>query len=236
MIESVAGSWRYDGIGWTRLPLVFAVFVSAGLHVLFLFGVNRKPAVARPPVAENVEIIQLTMPDLEEEKPDKVEELSEAADEPPSVAVPQLADVPSAVSVSAFVQPLQYTPDVSSNLSNAKVTQIPVNIGRGRGLANMGTIFEISQLDRVPSPIMQPAPVFPYALRQTVSEARVVVEFIVDSNGEVVGPSVISSTHPGFNDAAVAGVAKWKFRPGMKAGKRVNTRVRAPVNFYVQNE
>lgn len=236
MVQSVPGAWRYGGGGWTRLPMAVALFVSLGLHVLFLFGFNRKATVVRQQTTEEVTIVQMAMPDLEEEKPDKVEELSEAADEPPSVAVPQLADLPSAVSVSTFVQPLQYTQDVSSSLANAKVTQIPVNVGRGRNLANMGAIFEISQLDRVPTPIMQPAPVFPYALRQSVSEARVVVEFIVDSNGDVVAPSVVSTTHPGFNESALTGVAKWKFRPGMKAGKRVNTRVRAPVNFFVQDE
>lgn len=236
MIDAIPNSWRYEGAGWTRLPLVIAVLVSVGLHTLFLFGFNRKPAPAKLQAVEEVAVVQMTMPELEEEKSDKVEELSEAADEPPSVAVPQLADLPSAVSVSTFVQPLQYAPDVSASLANAKVTQIPVNVGRGRNLANLGAIFEISQLDRVPTPIMQPAPVFPYALRQSVSEARVVVEFIVDSNGDVVAPSVISSTHPGFNEPALAGVAKWKFRPGMKSGKRVNTRVRAPVNFFVANE
>ena len=153
-----------------------------------------------------------------------------------AVAVPQLADLPSSVSVSTFVQPLQYTPDINASLSNAKVAQIPVNIGRGRNLANMGQIFEISQLDRAPSPLMQPAPVFPYSLKSTISEARVVVEFIVDSNGEVVAPSVVSSTHEGFNENALVGVSKWKFKPGMKAGKRVNTRVRAPINFFVTDD
>jgi protein TonB len=230
------GRWRYDGIGWTRIPLVIAVFVSIGLHALFLFGFNTKPAPKRVVQAEQVEIIQMSMPDLEEEKTDQVEELTEAADEAPAVAVPQLADLPSSVAVATFVQPLQYTPDVSSSLAAAKATQIPVNIGRGRNLANMGTIFEISQLDRVPTPVMQPAPVFPHALKKDVTEARVVVEFIVDSNGDVVAPFVTSTTHSGFNDAAVIGVSKWKFRPGMKAGKRVNTRVRAPVNFFVQDE
>jgi protein TonB len=236
MIEEPTGKWRYDGVGWTRIPMVVAVFVSLALHGIFLFGFNRKPAPKHVAATQDVEIVQMTMPELEEEKSDQVEELTEAADEAPAVAVPQLADLPSSVAVATFVQPLQYTPDVSASLAAARTTQIPVNIGRSRNLQNMGTIFEISQLDRAPSPIMQPAPIFPYQLKKDVSEARVMVEFIVDSNGDVVAPFVTSTTHPGFNDNAVAGVAKWKFRPGMKAGKRVNTRVRVPVNFFVEED
>ena len=231
----IPGLWKYEGIGWSRLPFVIAVLLSIGMHVLFLFGFNEKKKVVKTVATEQVEMIQMSMPELEEEPTDKVEELSDAADEAPSVAVPQLADLPSAVSVTTFVQPLQFTPDVSANLSAAKVATIPVNVGR-RNLASMGKIFEISQLDRAPTPIMQPAPVFPYSLKQTVSEARVLVEFIVDSNGDVVAPFVVNTSHAGFNENAIIGVLKWKFRPGMKAGKRVNTRVRAPINFFVSED
>ncbi|MBA3848390.1 MAG: hypothetical protein C0502_00145 [Opitutus sp.] len=236
MIEGPPGKWRYYGIGWTRIPMVVAVFVSLALHGIFLFGFNRKPAPKHVADTQEVEIIQMTMPELEEEKSDQVEELTEAADEAPAVAVPQLADLPSSVAVATFVQPLQYTPDVSASLAAARTTQIPVNIGRSRNLQNMGTIFEISQLDRAPSPIMQPAPVFPHQFKKEVGEARVMVECIVDSNGDVVAPFVLSTTHAGFNENALAGVAKWKFRPGMKAGKRVNTRVRVPVKFLVEED
>lgn len=232
------GDWKYDKSSrWARaLPLVIALCVSVALHVTFLFGFNKKPVRHKVVAQEQTELIQMTMPPIEEEKSEKVEELSDAPEEAPSVAVPQLADLPSSVSVSTFVQPLQYTPDLKSNLANAKVSQIPVNVGRGRNLANMGTIFEISQLDRVPTPIMQPSPVFPFALKQQVSEAQVVVEFIVDVNGDVVAPTVVKTTHQGFNEAAMVGVSKWKFRPGQKAGRKVNTRVRAPVNFFVSDE
>ncbi|HLP24245.1 MAG TPA: TonB family protein, partial [Acidobacteriota bacterium] len=80
------------------------------------------------------------------------------------------------------------------------------------------------------------APAFPYGLRQQVSEAKVTLEFIVDANGEVVAPMVTDSSHRGFDDAAIIGVSKWKFRPGMKAGRKVNTRVRQAITFTVGDE
>jgi len=36
--------------------------------------------------------------------------------------------------------------------------------------------------------------------------------------------------------AAVTGVLKWKFRPGMKSGRRVNSRVAVPINFRVTSK
>ncbi len=229
------GLARYEGGGGQRAQLVLAVLVSTGLHALLLFGFEHKPAVVRAAVVQQVEVIRLTMPKIEEEPSDLVTDLADTDDAPPAVSVPQLADLPSAVTVNAFVQPLQYVPEVAANLSAAKVTTIPVNIGRTRDLTKMGKIFEIAQLDRQPVPLLQPAPIYPYALRNEVERAEVVVEFIVDSNGDVVAPMVVSSTHRGFEEAALIGVSKWKFRPGVKTGRKVNTRVRVPISFTLQD-
>lgn len=35
----------------------------------------------------------------------------------------------------------------------------------------------------------------------------------------------------GFNEAAVQGVAKWKFRAGVRGGRKVNTQMRVPIVF-----
>ena len=80
---------------------------------------------------------------------------------------------------------------------------------------------------------MQPPPVFPTSLKHDYDFGKVTVQFIVDTQGRVVGPVVVDSTFMGFNDAATSGVSKWKFRPGMKSGKRVNTRMQVPIIFKI---
>lgn len=230
------GDWHYAGCSSAPGSLFVGLFVSLALHVVFLYGFNVRPApkITR---AADVELIQIAMPELEPEETDPVEALSSDEPETPAVNVPMLADVPSAVAVSAFVQPIQFRPEVSADLNAANLRTIPVSATRGHGLpAGMGKIFELSQLDRHPVPIMQPAPVFPLGLRHEVEQATVMVGFIVDTNGEVVAPYIVSSTHRGFEAAAVAGVLKWKFRPGMKSGRRVNSRVAVPINFRVTSE
>jgi outer membrane biosynthesis protein TonB len=46
-------------------------------------------------------------------------------------------------------------------------------------------------------------------------------------------PFVRETTHHGFDEAAVTGVGRWKFRPGFKAGSKVNTRMRVPIVFKI---
>lgn len=229
------GSWHYERSDRPWLLLLLSLFISGTLHAVLLYGFNAPKKVVRAAVAQEIEIVQITMPDLKEDEEPPVEDLAgQEPDESPAVAVPMLADVPSAVNVSAFVQPLQYVPEVNSNLAAAKVSQIPLHIARGgRSLASLGQIFEISQLDRAPTPIAQPSPVFPFQLKKDYSEAVVWVEFIVDPAGNVVNPVAQPAVHRDFETAAVAGVAKWKFRPGQKAGKKVSTRVRVPLRFEV---
>jgi protein TonB len=71
------------------------------------------------------------------------------------------------------------------------------------------------------------------ALKRDGLTATVVVEFIVDVQGLVVNPAAIESSHHDFEVAALTGVQKWKFRPGVRAGRKVNTRMRVPIVFRV---
>lgn len=230
------GAWRYERHDHPWLVWFLGLFVSASIHGVLLYGFNGPKKVEKVAVVDDTPLVQIVMPEIQEEPTDTVEELVDVADEAPAVSVPMLADSPS-VTVSAFVQPLQYVPDVSASLQATKVSQIPVNIARGgRNLSNLGQIFEISQLDRVPTPIAQPGMTFPFHLKQQYSRATVLVEFIVTENGEVVNITASQGVHRDFEEAAIQGVSKWRFRPGMRAGKRVNTRVRVPVNFVIEDE
>jgi protein TonB len=144
------------------------------------------------------------------------------------------ADVPQLARPTDFVQQLNFASLLEQpDFSKLSIYVVPENIqSSGRNLAEQfGRIFNLNDLDRVPEPVLQPAPAFPVALRREVDTARVVVEFIVDVHGQVLHPVVIESTHVGFEDPALRGVGRWKFRAGVKAGRKVNTRMRVPILF-----
>jgi protein TonB len=235
-VKSRAGDWHYAGLARQRISWL-AVLFSAGVHALLLWGGGPRPAPKHTAVASDERIVQMVMPPLEEDKDEPVEEL-EAAEETPAVEVPRLVDLPSAVTLNSFVQPLDTSSALQTSVDASKLTSIPVHIATGAARPGTGlkNLFDISQLDRVPEPIAQPEPIFPANLRKDVDRAEVIIEFIVDTKGFTRDVRAISSTHTGFEQAAIDGVSRWRFRPGMKDGRKVNTRVHIPIRFMVTGE
>jgi TonB family protein len=62
-----------------------------------------------------------------------------------------------------------------------------------------------------------------------------VVEFIVTTKGAVIDAMVIRSTNTDFDETALKTVKRWKFRPGYKRGKTVNSRIQQPIRFTVND-
>ena len=89
--------------------------------------------------------------------------------------------------------------------------------------------------DRQPRPLKVSRPVYPAALRLTKTEGEALVEFIVDKTGRVRESHVVRSTHPGFSDLSAAAVLTWRFEPGYKNGRPVNTRMQIPIRFQLSD-
>lgn len=230
------GAWRYTSDRRSKLTLIGAMAFSAAVHAIALFGFNHHKVKAKKVVLDDAAVIQLTMPDLKDlEEPEKIADTNE----PPvdqGLSVPMLADVPTTVDLStAFVQQIDYSSLVpQQDMSSAKALTIPTVIRHGGKIGEgMGKIFDIKDLDRVPTPIAQVGPVVPQAVKQDGVPVKVVVGFVVDANGVVMHTEVVSTTDYRMNDAAMTAVSKWKFRPGMKGGRRVNVRMQQPFNIQI---
>jgi protein TonB len=231
------GSWRYNAPHTARLTYTLAILLSAGFHAVVFYGIGRHKQEVQVAAVDKLSVIRIEMPDLKDlEDPEPVNTDNSP---PPDVELyrPTLMDAPSRIAVSSdFVQAINYASLVGPpDLNAAKVLVIPQNANAGKLAEGFGSIFNLIDLDRVPVPILQPSPIFPVALRSSVQGAEVVVEFIVDREGKVVNPFVVESSHPGFNDAAISGVARWRFRAGIKAGQKVNTRMSVPIVFRISD-
>ena len=97
-------------------------------------------------------------------------------------------------------------------------------------------IVSLEALDQKPVATFQMRPAYPFAMRRNGVAGRAVVEFIVDAQGSVQGAQAVEFTHPDFGPAAAAAVSKWKYRPGTKNGQPVNTRMRTPIVFTLNEE
>lgn len=234
MTPAPAGSWRYRTERRPRFALAFAAVLALGLHAAVFYGTEQKSARPRAIAAPVEQIVQIEMPTLPPEEPEqKVEELAE--EQVASVAVPQLAEVPSAVVLSDFTQLVELRPKVDFDPNAMRAVTIPVNHGRGGSGLGGGQLFKLSDLDRVPQVVSQPAPNVPSHLSARSDGGVVVVQFIVDAEGQVREPRVVNSTDHDYEHPALEGVKRWKFQPGVKSGRKVATLMEVPVRFEFTN-
>jgi RNA polymerase sigma factor (sigma-70 family) len=109
----------------------------------------------------------------------------------------------------------------------------------GRPVSNVRTVtatgLSIKELDRLPKALVRPAPAYPAELREANIGGSVVVSFVIDAAGKVQDAHAVDSTHPGFEEAALAAVQQWQFDPGTKGGRQVNTRVSQRLEFRADN-
>lgn len=222
--------------GETRRRLAVAILISAGIHAGVFYGWMH-PEKPAPPRADDRGItIDITMPQLKElEEPETVIDDGDAKPRDDAAYVPMQMDVPVLALPTDFVQQLDFSTLLEKpDLTQAKVFTIPDAVRRGGRISDkLGIIFNLADLDRTPEPLFQPRPIYPVALKREAWTATVTVEFIVDAQGTVLNATAVDSTHHGFDSAAVTGVSKWKFRPGIKSGRKVNTRMRVPIIFKV---
>ncbi|MFU8848326.1 MAG: energy transducer TonB [Opitutales bacterium] len=95
-------------------------------------------------------------------------------------------------------------------------------------------IFDIMDLDKKPTVLRQPAPMYPPRARQQGLTGNVRVSFVIDQNGSVVSVRVISSTDPIFEAPTIDAVRQWRFTPGEKDGKVVTTRAETRVPYQIR--
>lgn len=231
------GSWRYDCPRRSRRTLALAILISAALHAGLLVTGGRARKKPAPAPVDTVLAVALVMPEveeLEEPEPSLRDDADSATDA--GVPVPMQQDLPQLPQPSDFVQPLNFASLLDQpDFSRLKLLSIPENIRRGgKPTDGLGNIFNLADLDRAPEPVFQPPPVIPTELRRAGLSATVRLEFVVDANGRVFNASVVESTDHRFDHAALTGVAKWKFKPGMKAGRRVSTRMAVPIVFTLE--
>lgn len=93
------------------------------------------------------------------------------------------------------------------------------------------TVFEAAAVDEVPVPVLQPKPALPAGFKGDKAPPPVDVSLVVDGAGVVREAKVVTPGQFELDTAAVAILAKWRYRPGRKDGKPVATRLIVPVAF-----
>lgn len=90
---------------------------------------------------------------------------------------------------------------------------------------------DVADLDDRPKAIQQTSPVYPRALKDDGLTGQAEIEFVIDREGRVLFPHIVSATHEDFGWAAATAVAQWRFQPPQKDGRNVDVMMRVPILF-----
>lgn len=100
------------------------------------------------------------------------------------------------------------------------------------GLIRKGQKFSSAgELDAALTPEHQVSPNYPLALASEGLAGETVIEVIIDRDGWVRLPKIISATKAEFGWSAATAVRQWRFAPPRKGGQPVDVRVRVPFGF-----
>lgn len=117
------------------------------------------------------------------------------------------------------------------------VMDIPRFGRRGRGGDSEGDdLMGGGGAAEAPVPTFKAQPTYPSALLRKKVGGKVVVSATVDSSGAVTKVVIKqSSGHAELDKAVVTAVQKWKFKPGARDGKPVQSTCLIPYTFEVKN-
>ena len=209
------------------IGIVFSLAVHGGSVWISDLTSHRVQPVKVKKQEATIQLIE--MPRLEPDEPDPVDDTTQQV-VPTDFTPPMQTDVPSLTTDTSFVQKVEPPPPDAAMLSKGAI-EIPQNTGNWR--AGIGQIFDISKLDQIPVAIVQGRPQYPFEMRRAGISGSVTVDFIVDTSGNVQLAYAVSASQSEFEAFAVQAVAKWRFRPGKKGGRTVNTHMQVPIAFML---
>ena len=96
-------------------------------------------------------------------------------------------------------------------------------------------VYDVYGVDEPPEPIVYVQPEYPKEALDKGIEGKVLVEAVIDENGNVIDARIKYSDNEIFNEAALAAMRKMKFKPAKRNGKPVKVRVIQPFTFKLKD-
>jgi len=95
--------------------------------------------------------------------------------------------------------------------------------------------FNLNEVDQPPRVVRVFPPQYPFIAKRDNIEGKVMLRFVVDTDGNAKEAEVVTGEPEGvFDEAALKAVERYKFKPAMKAGKPVNCIVKLPISFTME--
>ena len=205
-------------------PLGMAAAIIGGLIFTYLVF-STIPLMQRLEKGEKEQVAKFETFDVDEppEEPE-IEEEEPPEEEPPEAEEePQLADAELDL------------PDIPLDFGVSAPGKSLLTIKPNFNIARDGSDFGSGDLNSPPRATSKPGPRYPPELLKQRIQGKVVVLVTVDERGQVVATEIKkSSGHAKMDTAALNAAKRWKFKPGVKDGRKAVTQARIPFNFTIK--
>ena len=126
--------------------------------------------------------------------------------------------------VSKQVQlPFNFTLTMEEQLSNKAGREVFTKV--------RGKIHKADKLDASPTPMNTVSPVYPDKLKDSGIEGEAQVKFIINKEGLVINPKIVSTDHEEFGPSALMASLNLKFNPVELEGKPINVEMERSFTF-----
>ena len=219
--------------------LIIGILASLGFHggLVVYSKCCAGGQLVKPPAPPSPTYAAIAMPKIEPDKPDEedavYDEREQLMQQP--LAPPTQDEVFQMALDTSFVQPMQPPRPAMMSVGQIVIAMPPAQRSTGSRLDGFGEIYEMAKVDEIPEVVVQVPPDYPYKLRSAGITGEVMVDCVVDSKGDVRHPLAERTARPEFGASAERAVSLWKFRPGQRKGRAVNTHVLVPIIFSINN-
>lgn len=221
--------WQKNYLSSQNFQRLGMAFLAAALFNLLLFSL---PAILGNLRVESLEIlpdnpinflrIRPEIPPPDKPRKKQVEEKKEEVIKKPNVKKPEL------IIQKPKITPPQLEFDINPRLQMGMKVAAPAAIKP----VPLQTEFAMGDVDTTPMPTMRLQPIYPHRAKRTNTTGFVDIRFLVDTTGTVQSLKIIRAVPTGiFEDSVRQAVTRWKFQPGMKDGRAVNTWMITTIRF-----
>ena len=154
--------------------------------------------------------------------------------------IPPVVEPPSPLAIPEPIVEAVQAPAASAGVAGGNLNGSLAGSIRGKVHGTPGALVfaddgrvHIERGEKLPLfPVDQTYPHYPEEARRKRLEDRVVLRYVIGTNGRVIDISILEhAKEPMFDEEAVAAVKAWRFRPLMLNGKRAEVVHELAVNF-----
>jgi periplasmic protein TonB len=203
--------------------LRLALIIAAALHVGLLLAPIIKGATTEAKPAEKQKVYVVQQIRFKPPPPQQQQELLK----------PRTKKVPIPDPTPDEPEPIRVVEEVQQEL-DLPVDDTVFGIPEGPPSAEPEGPIHVGGDVKAPEKVYAPQPSYTEIARKARIQGVVIVQAIIDKEGNVTNVKVLKGLPMGLEDAAVEAMKQWKFKPATLNGKPVTVYYNLTVNFKLQ--